>query len=91
MIEFRNIKDEDVCHLHFFYVDIAFEFYNRYARTRGFSARKNRTRKSRAGVLKLKNLVCHREGFSPQNNYDTENCKKKTHAIDKSSSSKLNG
>ncbi|RYR53566.1 hypothetical protein Ahy_A06g028746 [Arachis hypogaea] len=53
----------DVCHFHFSDVDIAFEFYNRYARTRGFSARKNRTRKSRAGVLKLKNFVCHHEGF----------------------------
>ncbi|KAL4293253.1 hypothetical protein AHAS_Ahas18G0109600 [Arachis hypogaea] len=42
--------DEDVCHFHFSDVDIAFEFYNRYARTRGFSARKNRTKKSRAGV-----------------------------------------
>ncbi|RYR62997.1 hypothetical protein Ahy_A04g020778 [Arachis hypogaea] len=69
MIKFWNIRDEDVCHFHFFDVDIAFEFYNRYTRTRGFSARKNRTRKSRAGVLRLKNFVCHREGFRPQNNY----------------------
>ncbi|KAL4344143.1 hypothetical protein AHAS_Ahas11G0148900 [Arachis hypogaea] len=77
MIEFWNIKDEDVCHFHIFDVDIAFEFYNRYARTRGFSARKNRTRKSRAGVLKLKNFVCHCEGFRPQNNYGIENFKRK--------------
>ncbi|RYR29741.1 hypothetical protein Ahy_B01g054230 [Arachis hypogaea] len=77
MIEFWNIRDEDVCHFHFSDVDITFEFYNRYARTRGFSARKNRTRKSRAGVLKLKNFVCHREGFRPQNNYGIGNFKKK--------------
>ncbi|KAL4357096.1 hypothetical protein AHAS_Ahas09G0152500 [Arachis hypogaea] len=57
IIEFWNIRDEDVCHFHFSDVDIAFEFYNRYARTRGFSARKNRTRKSCAGVLKLKKFV----------------------------------
>ncbi|XP_016168695.1 protein FAR1-RELATED SEQUENCE 5-like [Arachis ipaensis] len=48
-----------------------------YARTRGFSARKNRTRKSRAGALKLKNFVCHREGFRPQNNYGIGNLKRK--------------
>ncbi|XP_015966307.1 uncharacterized protein LOC107490052 [Arachis duranensis] len=63
MIEFWNIRDED--------------FYNRYARIRGFSARKNRTRKSRASVLKLKNFVCHREGFRPQTNYGIGNFKKK--------------
>ncbi|RYR49483.1 hypothetical protein Ahy_A07g035989 [Arachis hypogaea] len=77
MIEFRNIRDEDVCHFHFSDVNIAFEFYNRYARTRGFSARKNRTRKTRVGVLKLKNFVCHREGFRPQNNYGIGNLKRK--------------
>ncbi|RYR38620.1 hypothetical protein Ahy_A09g043711 [Arachis hypogaea] len=69
IIEFWNIRDEDVCHFHFSDVDIAFEFYNRYARTRGFSARKNRTRKSCAGVLKLKKFT--------QNNYGIGNCKKK--------------
>ncbi|XP_016200038.1 protein FAR1-RELATED SEQUENCE 5-like isoform X3 [Arachis ipaensis] len=77
MIEFWNIGDEDVCHFHFSDVDIAFEFYNRYARTRGFSARKNGTRKSRASALKLKNFVCHREGFRPPNNYGIENLKRK--------------
>ncbi|XP_072056372.1 protein FAR1-RELATED SEQUENCE 5-like [Arachis hypogaea] len=77
MIEFWNIRDEDVCHFDFSDVDIAFEFYNRYARTRGFSARKNRTRKSRAGALKLKNFVCHREGFRPPNNYGIGNLKRK--------------
>ncbi|XP_057740270.1 protein FAR1-RELATED SEQUENCE 11-like [Arachis stenosperma] len=78
MIEFHNIRDKDVCHFHFSDVDIAFEFYNSYARTRGFSARKNRIRKSRAGILNLKNFICHREGFIPQNNYDIGNCKKKS-------------
>ncbi|RYR29308.1 hypothetical protein Ahy_B01g053677 isoform A [Arachis hypogaea] len=63
MIEFWNIRDED--------------FYNRYARTRGFSARKNRTRKSRVCVLNLKNFVCHREEFRPQNNYGIGNSKRK--------------
>ncbi|RYR42241.1 hypothetical protein Ahy_A08g038711 [Arachis hypogaea] len=77
MIEFWNIRDEDVCHFHFSDVDIAFEFYNRYARTRGFSARKNRTRKSRVGALKLKKFVCHRQGFRPPNNYGTGNLKRK--------------
>ncbi|XP_057730061.1 protein FAR1-RELATED SEQUENCE 5-like [Arachis stenosperma] len=76
-IEFWNIRDEDVCHFHFFYIDIAFEFYNRYTRTIGFSARKNTTRKSHVGVLKLKNFVCHREGFRLQNNNDIGNFKKK--------------
>ncbi|QHN78282.1 Putative protein-RELATED SEQUENCE [Arachis hypogaea] len=77
MIEFWNIRDEDVCHFHFSDVNIAFEFYNRYARTRGFSAWKNRTRKSRAGALKLKNFVCHREGFRLPNNYGIGNLKRK--------------
>ncbi|RYR59686.1 hypothetical protein Ahy_A05g025607 [Arachis hypogaea] len=35
------------------------------------------TRKSRVGVLKLKNFVCHPEGFRPQNNFGIGNCKKK--------------
>ncbi|QHO28215.1 Protein FAR1-RELATED SEQUENCE [Arachis hypogaea] len=77
IIEFWNIRDENVCHFHFSNVDIAFEFYNRYARTRVFSARKNRTTKSRAGILKLKNFVCHHEGFRPQNNYSIGNLKRK--------------
>ncbi|KAL4287494.1 hypothetical protein AHAS_Ahas19G0191800 [Arachis hypogaea] len=66
-----------MCHFHFSDIDIAFEFYDRYARTRSFSAQKNKTRKSCAGVLKLKNFVCHREGFRPKNNYGNENFKKK--------------
>ncbi|RYR59456.1 hypothetical protein Ahy_A05g025347 [Arachis hypogaea] len=79
MIEFWNIRDEDVCHFYFSDVETVFEFYNRYARTRGFSARKSgRTRKSRMSVLKLKNFVCYYEGFRPQNNYDIENVKKKS-------------
>ncbi|QHN93040.1 uncharacterized protein LOC107607423 [Arachis ipaensis] len=77
MIKFWNIRDEDVCHFHFSDVDIAFEFYNRYASKRGFSARKNRTRKSHAGALKLKNFVCHHEGFRPPNNYGIGNLKRK--------------
>ncbi|RYR39425.1 hypothetical protein Ahy_A09g044960 [Arachis hypogaea] len=83
MIEFWNIRDEYVCHFHFSDVDIAFKFYNRYSRTRGFSARRNRTRKSRAGVLKLKNFVCHHEGFRLQNNYGIGYFKKKTYTRDK--------
>ncbi|RYR78116.1 hypothetical protein Ahy_A01g002850 isoform B [Arachis hypogaea] len=48
-----------------------------YVRTRGFSARKNRTRKSHAGIFKLKNFVCHCEGFRLQNNYGIGNFKRK--------------
>ncbi|MED6119866.1 hypothetical protein PIB30_015609 [Stylosanthes scabra] len=70
MIEFWNIRDKDVCHFHFSDVDVAFEFYNRYALTRGFSARKNKTRKSRAGVLKSKNFVCYCERLEPKISYN---------------------
>ncbi|KAL4276778.1 hypothetical protein AHAS_Ahas20G0241200 [Arachis hypogaea] len=64
MIEFRNIRDKDVCHFHFSDVDIAFEFYNRYARTRGFSARKNRTRKSHALICVLSDFRDYRAGMA---------------------------
>ncbi|XP_020985716.2 putative protein FAR1-RELATED SEQUENCE 10 [Arachis duranensis] len=53
-------------------------FNEGYTRTRGFSARKNRTRKSHVGVLKLKNFVCHHEGFRLQNNNGIGNFKEKS-------------
>ncbi|RYR13446.1 hypothetical protein Ahy_B04g070443 isoform B [Arachis hypogaea] len=67
--------DEDDTNVEPMFDDHSFD--DGYARTRGFSAQKNKTKKSLAGILKLKNFVCHREGFRPQNNYDIEKCKKK--------------
>nr|XP_025665199.1 protein FAR1-RELATED SEQUENCE 5-like [Arachis hypogaea] len=43
-IDFSSLSMKNICQLHFADLGLAFEFYNSYAKTRGFSVRKSRSR-----------------------------------------------
>ena len=48
-IEFLNLGEDEVGRFHFGDVALAYEFYNAYAKTSGFSARKSKTRNNSKG------------------------------------------
>ncbi|XP_025628901.1 protein FAR1-RELATED SEQUENCE 5-like [Arachis hypogaea] len=60
--EFLNIVDVDIKRYHFSDLGVAFDFYNAFAKSRGFSGRKSKTRKHN-GIINRQNFVCCREGF----------------------------
>ncbi|XP_042477748.1 protein FAR1-RELATED SEQUENCE 1-like [Macadamia integrifolia] len=43
--------------------DQAYDFYNLYARKKGFSIRKQRIERTRKGIVRLKRFVCSKEGY----------------------------
>ncbi|RYR01350.1 hypothetical protein Ahy_B06g080216 [Arachis hypogaea] len=60
--EFLNIVDVDIKRYHFSDLGVDFDFYNAFAKSRGFSGRKSKTRKHN-GIINRQNFVCCREGF----------------------------
>ncbi|QHO10316.1 Putative protein-RELATED SEQUENCE [Arachis hypogaea] len=60
--EFLNIVDVDIKRYHFSDLGVAFDFYNAFAKSKGFSGRKSKTRKHN-GIINRQNFVCCREGF----------------------------
>ncbi|RYR08057.1 hypothetical protein Ahy_B05g075603 [Arachis hypogaea] len=61
-IDFSSLCMENICQLHFADLGLAFEFYNSYAKTRGFSVRKSRSRIV-DGKVREKTYVCSCEGY----------------------------
>ncbi|XP_025640608.1 protein FAR1-RELATED SEQUENCE 5-like [Arachis hypogaea] len=61
-IDFSSLSMENICQLHFVDLILAFKFYNSYAKTRGFSVRKSRSRIV-DGKVREKAYVCSREGY----------------------------
>ena len=78
-IELWNVGDDEVDRFHFGDLEITFEFYNTFAKVRGFSARKSKTRKNNGEVVKL-NFVCFREGYRLQKFYSMKNKKREPRA-----------
>ncbi|XLR37488.1 hypothetical protein S83_022148, partial [Arachis hypogaea] len=61
-IDFSSLSMKNICQLHFADLGLAFEFYNSYAKTRGFSVRKSRSRIV-DGKVREKTYVCSCEGY----------------------------
>ncbi|XP_039684068.1 protein FAR1-RELATED SEQUENCE 5 [Medicago truncatula] len=63
-------------------LDMAYEFYNWYARMNGFAVRKSKMIKSNKGEILQQTFVCHRQGFREDRGLTIENrkreCKPKT-------------
>nr|GLL16546.1 protein FAR1-RELATED SEQUENCE 5-like [Ipomoea trifida] len=53
-------------------LDSAFGFYKQYAGSVGFDCRQSTTRKGRDGGIKLKHVVCSREGFKDRHHSDAK-------------------
>ncbi|KAJ1381926.1 FAR1 DNA-binding domain [Sesbania bispinosa] len=60
-VKWKELRKEDYVKYNFQNLEIAFKFYNWYARVNGFSARKDRVEKKR-GVVVRQTFLCSREG-----------------------------
>ncbi|XP_057452456.1 protein FAR1-RELATED SEQUENCE 5-like [Lotus japonicus] len=69
-VDFRNLSREDLMKYHFVDREVAFTFYNWYARLRGFSARKSSLLRSKKGVPIQQTLVCYRQGQKEKRTVD---------------------
>lgn len=61
-VNFRELNTVDLLRYHFPDVEVAFMFYNWYAGTRGFAARKSRYMRNKKGEITQKTFLCYREG-----------------------------
>ncbi|RYR13606.1 hypothetical protein Ahy_B04g070513 isoform B [Arachis hypogaea] len=55
---------------------LAFDFYLKYSKSKGFSARKSKTFKNSIGEIYKQKFVCHRQGFREEKYYTMEKRKK---------------
>ncbi|RYR71925.1 putative protein FAR1-RELATED SEQUENCE 10 [Arachis ipaensis] len=78
-IEFLNLSEEDVLCFNFADVDIAFEFYQQYAKHHGFGARRSRSEK-RGEVRIQQEFVCHQQGYRSPKFYSMPNQQKRPRA-----------
>ncbi|RYR58469.1 hypothetical protein Ahy_A05g024256 [Arachis hypogaea] len=78
-INFLNLSKEDVLRFNFADVDIAFEFYQQYAKHHGFGARRSRSEK-RGEVRIRQEFVCHRQGYRSPKFYTMPNRQKRPRA-----------
>ncbi|RYR11036.1 hypothetical protein Ahy_B05g079527 [Arachis hypogaea] len=70
-IDFLNLSEEEVRCFNFGDVDIAFEFYQQYAKHHGFCARRSRSKK--CGEVRVRQeFVCHRQGYRSPKFYSME-------------------
>ena len=72
-IEFWNLSVDNVIRYHFAYISLAWESYKLYAKTRGFSARKSKTHKSRKVFVMKQTFICFHEGYRAEKFYNMEN------------------
>ncbi|RYR34252.1 hypothetical protein Ahy_A10g049014 isoform D [Arachis hypogaea] len=78
-IDFFISSEEEVLRFNFLDVDIAFEFYQQYAKHHGSSARRSRSEK-RGKVKIQQEFVCHRQGYRSPKFYSMPNQQKKPRA-----------
>jgi hypothetical protein len=62
-INFKMLTEDDMKNYQFPNLEVAFTFYNWYARMHGFSARKSKVRRNKLNEVVQQNFVCYREGF----------------------------
>ncbi|XP_057438261.1 protein FAR1-RELATED SEQUENCE 5-like [Lotus japonicus] len=68
----------DFMKYHFLNRQVAFDFYNFYARVKGFSIRKSKVLRNKKGDIVRQDLVCHKEGFREEKNRMRANRKRET-------------
>ncbi|RYR02172.1 hypothetical protein Ahy_B06g081000 isoform B [Arachis hypogaea] len=71
-IDFLNLSEEEVLRFNFAAIDIAFEFYQQYAKHHGFGARRSKSEK-RGEVRIRQEFVCHRQGYRSPKFYSMPN------------------
>ncbi|QHN86776.1 Protein FAR1-RELATED SEQUENCE [Arachis hypogaea] len=67
---------EEIGKYHFSTLQLAFYFYLKYSKSKGFSARKSKTFKNSIGEIYKQKFVCHRQEFREEKYYTMEKRKK---------------
>ncbi|XP_015931898.1 putative protein FAR1-RELATED SEQUENCE 10 [Arachis duranensis] len=67
---------EEIGKYQFSTLHLAFDFYMKYSKSKGFSARKSKTFKNSSGEIYRQMFVCHRQGFRMEKYYTMEKRKK---------------
>ncbi|KAK7257487.1 hypothetical protein RIF29_31506 [Crotalaria pallida] len=62
-LDLGSISAAEVWNLRFVDNEVAFEFYRRYAKRRGFGVRRNQVKRGKDGVLLWQSFACSSEGF----------------------------
>ncbi|RYQ87549.1 hypothetical protein Ahy_B09g095062 [Arachis hypogaea] len=75
-VKFSENFAEDIGKYHFSTLQLAFDFYMKYSKSKGFSARKSKTFKNSSGDIYRQLFVCHRQGFRMEKYYTMEKRKK---------------
>ncbi|XP_057719492.1 uncharacterized protein LOC130933908 [Arachis stenosperma] len=75
-LNFSESCVEKIGKYHFSTLQLAFDFYLKYSKSKGFSARKSKTFKNSIGEIYKQKFVCHRQGFREEKYYTIEKRKK---------------
>ncbi|RYR14697.1 hypothetical protein Ahy_B04g071364 [Arachis hypogaea] len=75
-LNFSENCAEEIGKYHFSTLQLVFDFYLKYSKSKGFSARKSQTFKNSIGEIYKPKFVCHRQGFREENYYTIEKRKK---------------
>ncbi|XP_072064537.1 protein FAR1-RELATED SEQUENCE 5-like [Arachis hypogaea] len=75
-LKFSENFAEEIGKYHFSTLQLAFDFYLKYSKSKGFSARKSKTFKNSIGKIYKQKFVCHRQGFREEKYYTMEKRKK---------------
>ncbi|XP_057723920.1 protein FAR1-RELATED SEQUENCE 5-like [Arachis stenosperma] len=75
-LKFSENFAEEIGKYHFSTLQLAFDFYMKYSKSKGFSARKSKTFKNSSCQIYRQMFVCHRQGFRMEKYYTMEKRKK---------------
>ncbi|XP_025660938.1 protein FAR1-RELATED SEQUENCE 5-like [Arachis hypogaea] len=75
-LDFLSIGEVEVDKFHFGTLPIAFEFYNKFAKSQGFSARKDKNWKNSSDETYMQRFVCFRQGYRLEKWYTLPNRKR---------------
>ncbi|XP_057734403.1 protein FAR1-RELATED SEQUENCE 5-like [Arachis stenosperma] len=75
-LKFSENFAEEIGKYHFSTLQLVFDFYLKYSKSKGFSARKSKTFKNSIGEIYKQKFVCHRQGFMEEKYYTMEKRKK---------------
>ncbi|XP_057457089.1 protein FAR1-RELATED SEQUENCE 5-like [Lotus japonicus] len=73
-----SIDEIEMKKFNFLNRQVAYDFYNFYARVKGFSIRKSKVLRNKKGEIVRQDFVCHKEGFREEKNRKRENRKRET-------------
>ncbi|CAK8576249.1 unnamed protein product [Lathyrus sativus] len=75
-MDLKRLSPHETRKFQFPSLDMAYEFYNQYAKVNGFAVRKSKILQSKKGEILQQTFVCHRQGFREDRGLTIENRKR---------------